>query len=96
MLLSACGLICDDCEFYKQTCDGCHNVKGSTFWAKEMMPAKVCPMYDCSVNKKGFRDCGDCGELPCQLFLNMKDPAITDEEHQKSIGIRVGRLKNQN
>jgi hypothetical protein len=92
MLLSACGLICDDCEFFNKTCTGCHNVKGSTFWAKEMMPSKICPMYDCSVNKKGFKDCGGCNELPCKLFLNMKDPNSTEEEHKKSIGIRVSRL----
>jgi hypothetical protein len=57
------------------------------------MPTKVCPMYDCAVNKKGFKNCGDCGELPCQLFLNMKDPNSTDEEHQASIGRRVNLLK---
>jgi hypothetical protein len=93
MLLSACGLLCNDCELLNKTCTGCHNVKGSTFWAKEMMPSKVCPMYDCSVNKKGFKDCGPCNELPCKLFLDMRDPNSTEEEHQKSIGERVERLR---
>jgi hypothetical protein len=93
MLLSACGLICDNCEFLNKTCTGCHNVKGSTFWAKEMMPSKTCPMYDCPVNKKGFKDCGGCNELPCKLFLDMKDPNTTEEEHHKSIGERVARLR---
>jgi len=93
MILSACGLKCDECEYFNTTCTGCKNVKGSTFWAKDMMPTKVCPLYDCSVNKKGYEDCGDCGELPCQMFLGMKDPKTTDEEHQRSIGIRVGLLK---
>ncbi len=93
MILSACGLICDECEFYNKTCTGCINVKGSTFWAKEMMPSKVCPMYDCAVNRKGFKNCGGCSELPCQLFHNMKDPNSTEEEHNASIGIRVDRLR---
>jgi hypothetical protein len=93
MILSACGLICDECEFFNKTCTGCINVQGSTFWAKEMMPTKVCPMYDCAVNKKGYKNCGGCNELPCKLFYDMRDPKSTDEEHQASIGLRVGRLK---
>jgi len=92
MLLSACGLICDECEYFNKTCTGCIDVKGSTFWAKEMVPGKVCPMYDCAVNKKEFKNCGGCSELPCKLFYDMKDPKSTDEEHQKSIGIRVTLL----
>jgi len=93
MILSACGIICDECEFYNKTCTGCINVKGSPFWAIEMLPAKVCPMYDCSVNKKGLRNCGGCSELPCDLYRSMKDPNSTDEEHLKSISVRVARLK---
>jgi hypothetical protein len=92
MRLSACGLICDTCEFYNTTCTGCHAVKGSTFWAKEMMPSKVCPLYDCSVNKKGLKDCGECSELPCKLFRDMKDPNSTEEQHLRSISERVARL----
>jgi hypothetical protein len=94
MILSACGLKCDECEFFNKSCTGCINVKGSTFWAKEMMPDKTCPLYNCSVNIKKFRNCGDCGELPCKMFLNMKDPNSTEEEHQKSIQTRVAALKS--
>jgi hypothetical protein len=93
MNLSACGLICDECEFFNKTCTGCHYVKGSTFWAKEMLPNKVCPMYDCSVNIKKFKDCGDCPELPCKIFLEMKDPKSSEEEHQQSIIKRVSALR---
>ena len=93
MILSTCGLICDECEFYNKTCTGCINVKGSTFWAREMMPSKVCPLFDCAVNIKGLKDCGSCDELPCKTFLGMKDPNSTEEEHQISIKQRVSRLK---
>ena len=93
MILSSCGLKCDECEFFNKTCAGCHNVKGSTFWAKEMMPSKVCPLYDCAVNQRKYKDCGQCAELPCGTFLQMKDPNSTDEEHQKSLGIRVALLR---
>jgi hypothetical protein len=93
MILSACGLKCDECEFFNKTCTGCIAIKGSTFWAKEMMPGKVCPMYDCAVNQRKLKNCGACSELPCKLFYDMKDPKSTDEEHQKSIGIRVALLR---
>jgi hypothetical protein len=93
MVLSACGLICDECEFFNKSCTGCINVKGSTFWAKEMMPSKVCPLFDCSVNKKGFRDCGDCSELPCKMFREMKDPNTTEEEHLRLLSVRAERLR---
>lgn len=96
MPLSTCGLVCDECEFFGKTCDGCVAVKGQTFWAKEMMPNKTCPLYHCAVHEKGYNHCGDCAEVPCATFLNMKDPNSTEEEHQKSLKERVGRLKNLN
>jgi len=96
MLLSACGLICDECEFFGKQCNGCLAVKGQTFWALEMMPNKTCPLYHCSVNEKGFKSCGDCAELPCKIFREMKDPNSTDEEHQLSLSQRVERLKKVN
>jgi hypothetical protein len=92
--ISLCGLACDECEFYNKTCAGCYAVQGSTFWAKEMMPNKVCPLFQCAFNEKGYESCGDCAELPCALFLSMKDPAITDEEHEKMIAVRVTRLQS--
>ena len=93
MILSACGLICDECEFYGEECKGCLAVSGQTFWAKEMMPDHTCPLYNCSVNEKGFKSCGDCSGLPCKMFREMKDPGSTEEEHQLSLVQRVGRLK---
>jgi hypothetical protein len=92
--ISSCGLICSDCEFYKKTCDGCYAVQGSTFWAQEMMPSKVCPLFQCAFNDRGYESCGDCEELPCALFLQMKDPSLSDEEHQRMVGVRVERLKS--
>jgi len=93
MLLSACGLICDECGFFNKTCSGCHEVKGSTFWAMEMMPDKVCPLYACSINSRGYHNCGDCIELPCKMFREMKDPDSTEEQHQQSIITRVAALR---
>jgi len=93
MVLSTCGLRCDECEYFNKSCTGCIAVKGSTFWAKEMMPDKVCPLYNCAVNTKKLASCGGCPDLPCKLFYNMKDPQTTEEEHQKSILTRVALLR---
>jgi hypothetical protein len=94
MTLSVCGLKCNECEFFNKRCNGCVAVKGSTFWAIEMMPSKVCPLFDCSVNQKGFKDCGDCAELPCKVFRDMKDPETSDDEHQRMLLERVKLLRN--
>ncbi|MGQ9620752.1 MAG: DUF3795 domain-containing protein [Bacteroidales bacterium] len=93
MIISACGLICSNCEYYQTPCAGCYAVRGSTFWAIEMMPSQVCPLFDCVVNKKGLKSCGECDELPCKLFTEMKDSSVSDEEHIRMIGVRVERLK---
>ena len=92
-VLSACGLICSECEFFEKQCNGCHAVSGQTFWALEHMPTKICPLYDCAVNKHNFRVCGDCPEVPCNMFREMKDPSSSDEEHRQGLIDRVARLK---
>lgn len=92
-LLSACGLFCDECNFYNNGCTGCYAVDGSTFWAVQFVPEKVCALYNCSVNKNKFGSCGQCSELPCKMFKEQKDPSTSEEEHLKSIEERVSRLK---
>jgi hypothetical protein len=92
-MLSACGLLCSECNFFNNACQGCHAVKGATFWAKEMMPDRICPLYKCSVIDKKFGNCGQCAELPCKKFIDLKDPNISDEQHIQSINERVSRLK---
>jgi hypothetical protein len=96
MIISACGLICNECEHYGTNCNGCKAVAGQTFWALEMMPNKTCPLFDCSVNQRKYSDCGGCSELPCNLFVTMKDPSSTDEEHIASIKKRTDILKGSN
>jgi hypothetical protein len=45
------------------------------------------------VNKKGFKTCAECSELPCQIYYDWKDPSMTDEAHIQSIKDRVLLLK---
>jgi hypothetical protein len=92
MVISACGIICDSCPFYNKGCIGCNEVKGKPFWTKDM-PTGICQLFDCAVNIKQYKSCGECPELPCKLFYELKDPNISEEEHQASIINRVKVLK---
>jgi hypothetical protein len=58
------------------------------------MPDKVCPLYKCAILDKKYTSCGQCADLSCKLFKEMKDPNISEQEHIKAIGERVARLKN--
>jgi hypothetical protein len=92
MLLSPCGIDCEQCP-YKESCGGsCHAIEGKPFYIKDFGVA-VCPLYDCPVNQKGYKTCAECPDLPCQLYYDWKDPSMTDEEHIQSINERVEHLK---
>ena len=91
-MISACGLKCKECQFYNNPCSGCYNVEGKTFWAKDYTPNGICQLYNCSILKNNYKNCGDCRELPCQMFQDLKDPNITEEKHIKMIDIRVKNL----
>jgi len=92
-ILSVCGILCSKCDYFKNNCQGCYKVKGSTFWAKEAMPDKVCPLYKCAIMDKKYHNCGQCSEVPCKKFIDLKDPKISIKQHNKSIDERVSRLK---
>ena len=91
MLLSPCGIDCESCE-YAESCSGCFAIEGKPFYIKDF-GMEVCPLYDCPVNQKGYKSCGECPDLPCQLFYDWKDPSMSDEEHINSINARVKALK---
>jgi hypothetical protein len=81
------------CEHYPdQTCSGCNAVEGKLFWTK-YLNLDTCPIYNCCRNEKKLTHCGECAELPCQIYFATKDPMQSDEVHQKNIGERVAVLK---
>ena len=55
---------------------------------------ETCPMYDCPINKKGYKSCAECSELPCKIFYDWRDPSMTDEAFTNSINERVKNLKD--
>jgi len=102
-----CGAICDTCPLFvapneassnssnQPSCPGCVACAGKVFWSVEHFGGS-CPIFDCARTKHGYKDCGECTELPCKLFHELKDPSMTEEEHKLSIETRVNYLKNKN
>jgi len=92
--INPCGTVCENCRFYNETCEGCRNMKGLVFWAKEHTEKGVCPIFDCSFNKHNLNNCGYCSKLPCYIYFELKDPEMSDEAHKNAISERVKALKN--
>jgi hypothetical protein len=100
--ISVCGIdcaaMCETCnknneEFAEKPCKGCGEEKGKLFWTK-YLGLDTCPIYHCCVNKKQLKHCGECAQLPCDIYFNTKDPSMSEEEHQKNIQDRVQALKS--
>ena len=91
-MLCACGACCEGCSYAAAECGGtCEELRGRVFWAR-YIGAEVCPIYQC-VQDNGHQNCGDCAKLPCEIWFNVKDPNVSEEEGQKSVADRVAKLK---
>jgi hypothetical protein len=87
-----CGASCPECNYLLAgECAGCSAIKGKVFWAK-YFSADVCPIYECVTIKKHLNDCGQCPDMPCNLWRDLKDPHYTDEQHAAGIAERAARL----
>ncbi|HII92483.1 MAG TPA: DUF3795 domain-containing protein [Methanosarcina sp.] len=91
MMICVCGVNCDGCPHLNNECTGCNAIEGKVYWAQHI-GADVCPVYKC-VKEKGYQNCGDCSQIPCELWVSLKDPSLSEEEHQKSIQNRLLVLK---
>jgi len=92
MVLSPCGMNCAACPLKEKCGEGCQVCGGKPFYIKDF-GVEVCPIYDCSVNKNGYKTCAECVELPCQILFDWKDPSMSDEEHCKAIEDNVALLR---
>ncbi|HBN86015.1 MAG TPA: hypothetical protein DDZ89_19480 [Clostridiales bacterium] len=90
-MLSVCGIICDDCEFFKIKCSGCYAVSGRSFRAKQANK-KICEIYDCCVKKRGLDSCGQCSEVPCNLMKSCRQEGVSEEEHMADLEKQVKRF----
>lgn len=91
-MVCVCGANCDGCDHLNDECAGCDVLKGRVYWTR-YIGADVCPVYKCA-KEKSYRNCGDCSQIPCELWVSLKDPSWSEEEHQKSIQNRLLVLKS--
>ena len=88
--MNKCGCLCEECVSWPAECPGCEEIKGRVYWTRHI-GAEVCPVFACC-DEKTHGDCGECAEIPCETWFVLKDPALSDEEHRKSIEKRVKNL----
>ena len=85
-LAPACGIYCGTCDFLGKQCNGCGYEKGKPFWTTQI-PSRICPIYACCRNQKKMEHCGECESIPCNTFLELRDPSLSDAEFKQSIKI---------
>ena len=89
---ACCGCDCGACDIRKKDeCGGCNAVSGRAPWTKEA-GFPCCPFFACCREDKGFRDCGSCPELPCELFSDCVDPEAGSEENERWLAERLRAL----
>lgn len=90
-IMSCCGMICSDCEYYPADCRGCREIKGKVFWL-EYTGEDCCEIYKCCIKQNGYRNCGECAELPCSHYEN-DDPTKTKEENEADHCMQMKNLE---
>ena len=88
--LSCCGADCNACPLHASACQGCNEASGRVFHAPE---GKACPIYACCVGKHRYATCASCGEVPCTIWRETRDPNLSDEAFEASIQTRVENLR---
>ncbi len=88
---SVCGTDCTTCYCFGEMCAGCNACSGKVFHVPE---GQTCAIYDCTVNSKGYKHCGECDAAPCEIWMKTRDPKFTDEEFDENVRMRMEALKN--
>lgn len=91
--MSVCGSDCGACHCFGTMCNGCNACEGKVFHAPE---GNACPIYDCVKNNMSMHNCGQCSEVPCKIWLGMRDPKFSDEEFNENVAMRVQALQKNN
>ena len=74
-LAAVCGIYCGRCEYLDEMCKGCGAEKGKVFWTKsEEIPWDTCPIWKCCIEERQLEHCGLCSDLPCDTYLELRDP----------------------
>ena len=89
--ISVCGTECSKCYCFEAgMCSGCNACSGKVFHCAD---GEECSIYHCCVTEHGFKNCGECGKVPCGIWLSCRDPKYTDEQFADSIRERMAVLK---
>jgi hypothetical protein len=91
VIISCCGVVCSDCEYYPNACKGCPESKGNVFWL-QYTDEEICPIYQCCIDQKQYSHCGKCPNVPCRLY-ERGDPTKTDEENKRTLEKQLTQLK---
>ena len=91
MNMCVCGVICaTHCRAYKTECEGCLELEGRISWAR-FYGKTHCPIYKC-VMDKGLPNCALCGQAPCQIWNDTRNPETSDAEFAEDINKRLANL----
>ena len=90
-IISCCGVIYSECEYYPIDCKSCPIIKGQVFWF-EYTGEKICGIYDCCVNTKKIKHCGKCEKVPCNKY-NGSDPTKTLKENNEDLINQLAQLR---
>ncbi len=92
-IISCCGVICSECQYFPVDCQGCSSIEGKPFWLT-FTGESVCSIYDCCICNKELPHCGKCRELPCHRFHG-QDPTKSPEENEDDQKKRLEVLKSR-
>lgn len=89
--ISVCGVCCpSECRAYGTECAGCVALQGKVSWAA-FYNREHCPIWDC-VREKGLSSCAHCGQAPCDIWNQTRNPDASDEEFAADINRRLRNL----
>lgn len=91
-VISCCGVVCTDCAYYPEDCKGCPEIEGNAFWL-EYTGGSICEIYQCCINDKKRKHCGDCPSLPCRFYTDANDPTKSEEENRQILESQLQQLK---
>ena len=90
-IISCCGVVCSDCEYYPEDCKGCREIEGKVFWL-QFTGGDICDIYDFCIEKKQLAHCGKCSALPCEHYAK-NDPTKPEEENKAILKKQLEQLK---
>ncbi|MBC2396246.1 DUF3795 domain-containing protein [Clostridium tetanomorphum] len=90
-IISCCGVVCSECKFFLEDCEGCVGIKGKPFWLK-YIDEDICNIYDCCINERKLEHCGKCMDLPCERYFK-DDPTKSPEENAEDRRRQLEQLK---